>query len=159
MSLVEESLRPGSFSDLPMVFKKEPGQPQTRVLGRGQWGGKSSGKQITGKLAKGTEAAEPGREKGERKQEVKSGCVGERAHLVSVALRTQLGPKAGWKVVGALGSERFQLIIKLPNLKESANECILKILCSMRLSRSHMGLSEMAKLGVNGTVYCVKGTD
>ena len=64
----------------------------------------------------------------------------QRAHLVSVALRTQLGPKGGWKVK-VLGSKRFQLVIKAAQLEGITNYCILKTLYSMRLSHSHMGLS------------------
>lgn len=60
-------------------------------------------------------------EKKVREQDTKGCCVEERAHLTSVALRTQLGPKGGWKVIQALGSERFQVIIKAAQLEGSAN--------------------------------------
>lgn len=57
------------------------------------------------------------RRKRQRVQDVKGCYVEERVGLVCTALKTQLGPKGGWKVIEALGSERFQLIIKAAQLE------------------------------------------
>lgn len=66
-------------------------------------------------MPKGIEVVLPGRAKGRGTGRRKAVAWKERAHLVSVALRTQLGPKwVGGKVVG---SKRFQLVIKAAQLE------------------------------------------
>ena len=126
---------------LPVV-RRSRGSHKQAFLQEGNRGGESARKQIPRNGGGSAWKFSRRQRNGTRK------AVGrkERAPSVSVALRAQLGPKGGWKVRDVLGSKRFQLMIIAAQLEEITDQCILKMLYSMRLSHTHVCLSEMAKL-------------
>lgn len=97
-------------------FKRGWVSHKQRFLYEGNRGGESSRKTDPKEMPKGIEVVLPGRAKGRGTGRPKAVAWKERAHLVSVALRTQLGPKGGWKVK-VVGPKRFQLVIKAAQLE------------------------------------------
>ena len=88
--------------------------------------------------SQGTEAVLPGRAEG--KGTGHGRLWKERAPSVSVALRAQLESKRCGRL------RKVPIMIKAAQLEGLTNQCILKMLYSMRLSHTHVCLSEMAKL-------------